>query len=124
MNWEHGHSYTRDDIHAALGGSRQTFLPSKNREVVAACLRMDLNPGAPNIMLPGHGQEKQRAADWLSTHPSHVFPVFLKRATNQWEYIGRYCCERWTDAPDEIREWSRRSGRQDIYRILFLKAVD
>ena len=37
--------------HTACGGSKQAFLPTKNGKVVAACLRTDLNPHAPDVIL-------------------------------------------------------------------------
>ena len=124
MTWEPGRSYTRVQIHEALGGSKQSFLPRKNSVVVAACLRPNLNPDAPRVMLPGRGVEKQRAADWLSTNPKHEIPVFLKRDVNKWEYVGRYRCEKWTADPDEIRKFKPADRHDPIYRVLFLARIE
>ena len=92
--------------------------------VVAACLRPDLNPDAPRIVLPGHGRFKEQAADWLSDHPKHAIPVFVKRDQNKWEYVGRYRCERWTDDKNEIQKWKPASRSDPIYRVLFLRTVE
>ena len=48
---EIGNNYTRAEIAEKLGGSRIDFLPRVGRKVVCACLRMDLNPDAPEIPL-------------------------------------------------------------------------
>jgi hypothetical protein len=123
MIWQLGQGYTRDEIHEALGGGTQFFLPSKDGVVVAACLRPDLNPDAPLVVLPGHGPDRERAADWLSAHPEQVFPVFIKRGINDWEYRGRYRCERWSDDPDEIQRRTPADRPDPVYRVLFLELV-
>ena len=124
MTWDVGRHYTRDEIHAVLGGNMQSFLPSKNGVVVAACLEPARNPDAPTVVLPEVGTVRERTATWLCDHPKYDFPVFLKRATKRWEYVGRYRCERWTDDPDEIRKRTPPVQRDPIFRVLFLKAVE
>jgi Domain of unknown function (DUF6697) len=124
MNWVLGQTYTRDEIHEALGGSKQTFFPWKSGIVVAACLRPSLNPDAPLVVLPGHGAEKQRTADWLSANPNHVIPVFLKRDVNKWEYAGRFRCKGWSNDPAEIRKWKPANRPDPIYCVLFLEKVE
>ena len=51
-----GHEYTRDEIHAQVGGSKHSYLPTRNGEVVAACLTKELNPRAPQVILCGNGE--------------------------------------------------------------------
>jgi hypothetical protein len=127
MTWKLGQFYTRDHIHRALRrpATYMSFLPwKKGVGVVAACLRPDLNPDAPRVVLPGRGVEKERTATWLSDHPEHAIPVFLKRAPNKWEYVGQYRCVRWTDDANEIRKRTPLDRRDAIYRVLFLESVE
>ena len=53
--FEIGAEYTRDEIHAQYGGSKQTYLPTVSVGVVAVCIKPDLNPLAPQIILCGKG---------------------------------------------------------------------
>jgi hypothetical protein len=125
MSWQLGRSYTRREIHNAVGGSVQSYLPTnKDAGVVAACLRPDLNPDAPDVVLPGRGAEIERTADWLCDHPQHEVPVFLKRDTNRWEYVGRYRCAGWSDDTTEIQKRTPGSRSDPVYRVLFLKRVN
>ena len=127
MNWKLGQCYTRNQIHIALKrpATYMSFLPWKRGAgVVAACLRTDLNPEAPAVVLPGRGVEKERTARWLSDHPEHVIPVFVKRGTHKWEYVGQYRCERWTDDANEIRKRTPVDRRDPIFRVLFLEPAE
>lgn len=45
--FERQKTYTREQIHAALGGNPRAYLPVKGGRVVAGCFKTDLNPGAP-----------------------------------------------------------------------------
>jgi hypothetical protein len=123
MVWHLGQHYTRDQIHEALGGSKQSFLPWKSG-VVGACLKPNLNPDAPRVVLPGHGAERERAADWLCAHPDHGIPVFLKRDIRKWEYVGLYRCRAWSDNPEEIRNRAPANRRDEVYRVLFMEVVE
>ena len=80
-----GTEYTRDEINQHVGGSKQSFLPTVAGQVVAACLKIKLNPRAPNVILCGRGPIIESAGVALSTQHTPL-PVFIKRATNRWEY--------------------------------------
>jgi hypothetical protein len=84
-----GRDYTRDEIHAKVGGSKQSYLPTKGGAVVAACLTHDLNPRAPQVILCGRGARIAPAGDTLAQQP-YAIPVFLKRDVNRWEYRGLF----------------------------------
>jgi hypothetical protein len=51
FDFEMGKDYTREYIHTVCGGNKQAFLPAKNGKIVAACLRPDLNPHAPEVIV-------------------------------------------------------------------------
>lgn len=50
-----------------------------------------------------------------------MIPVFLKRAKDEWEYVGRYRCERWSQDLTEIQARTPMGLSYPIYRVLFLK---
>ncbi len=115
--------YTRDEIHEKLGGgSKQSYLPNRDGVVLCACLRADTNPGAPSVILPGNGPEIMRSAEMLCSQKGAV-PVFIKRGSGSWEYVGDYAVDRWSESPAEIAEHSRRAGRTDVTRVIHMKRV-
>jgi hypothetical protein len=105
-----GQDYTRQEIAAEHGGGIIEYLPHANGKVVCACLRLDYNPDAPTVVLPGHDPDVQHWASVLCEQGGSV-PVYLKRSTNAWEYVGLYEVERWSQLPSEIAEHEARSGR-------------
>jgi hypothetical protein len=84
-----GCEYTRDEIHENLGGSKQSYLPTVLGHVVAACLKLELNPRAPNVVLCGIGPIIASAGLALSKKHGSL-PVFIKRDINRWEYRGDF----------------------------------
>jgi hypothetical protein len=117
-----GQMYTRRDIHVRLGGSVQSYLPHRDGRVVAACLRLDTNPDAPNIVLPGRGEGIEHAADLLVTQRTPV-PTFLKRGSGAWEYVGVFAVERSSNDAGDIAVHARRSRRTDITSVIRLTRV-
>lgn len=59
--FEIGKEYSSEDIRRITGGSKQAFLPVKVGKVVAARLRQDLNPHAPDVIVCD-GSASARAA--------------------------------------------------------------
>jgi hypothetical protein len=84
-----GTEYTRDKIHECLHGSKQSYLPTVSRHVVAVCVTLKLNPCAPNVVLCGNGPIIASAGAALARQHEPL-PVFIKRATNRWEYQGKF----------------------------------
>ena len=99
--FEAGEMYTREQIHEALGGSMQSYLPHLDGRVVCACLRPDTDPDAPTVILVGAGKGIEAGAEMLAAQGGSI-PVFLKRAQNRWEYAGQYRMERSTRGTAEI----------------------
>lgn len=118
--FERGVLYTRDDIHAQVGGSVQSYLPHIGGRVVAACLRLDTNPDAPSIILAGTGEGIEQAADLLVAQHTPV-PTFLKRAVGEWEYVGEYAATGSSQDAAELAAQAQRAGRNDITRVIYLK---
>jgi hypothetical protein len=82
-----------------------------------------MNPDAPNIILAGTGEGIEGAADLLSAQRTPI-PVFLKRGSGQWEYVGKFVAERCSRDPAEITAQARRSGREDITAIIHLAPAE
>jgi hypothetical protein len=121
---EIGNQYTREEIAAELGGSAIEYLPRVNGKVVCACLRLDYNPDAPKIILPGFGPVIEESAATLCKQRG-IVPVFLKQHTNAWEYAGDFEVENCSTDAEEIKKQearSGRSGREGISRIIYLTA--
>ena len=54
--------YTRDEIHAQLGGGTATYLPTKSGVVVAACLTPEKNPKGQKSFCAAQAQGSQQPA--------------------------------------------------------------
>ncbi len=119
MMFRQGATYTRRQIHDAVGGDLQSYLPHVGGHVVAACLRLDKNPDAPKVILPGRGSRIERSAEQLVADRQPV-PAFIKRDTDRWEYVGDYVAAGLTRGADEIAAEARRSGRDDISCVVHL----
>lgn len=117
-----GHEYTRDEIHRKLGGSKQSYLPTVKSRFVAVCLRLDLNPRAPHVVLCGRGPIIAAAGLALSNQRGPV-PVFIKRASNRWEYMGMFIVAgSYTDGQQFDALIAGSSRRQaDVSRAIQLK---
>ncbi len=89
ISFELGATYTRDQINAALGGSKRSAIPTVKGIVVALCIRTDLNAKAPREFLCGVGPARVKAGNLLALTVSKV-PVFIKTNVNEWEYKGLF----------------------------------
>ena len=84
-----GSPYTRDEIHAELGGSKVSCLPTQGGRIVAACLDRKFSPAAPHVILCGQGKSTGAVSKLLTIQPGKL-PVFIKRAANRWEFRGNF----------------------------------
>ena len=84
-----GAEYTRDEIYAQLGGSKQAYLPTVSGHVVAICVTPKLNPRAPNVVLCGVGPIIAASGTSLSNQLLPV-PVFIKQGVKRWQYRGDF----------------------------------
>lgn len=118
-----GQSYTRREIHQAVGGSVQSYLPTVDGRVVAACLRRDTNPDAPFTILPGTGPGIEGAAARLVARQAPV-PTFLKRGVGDWEFVGEFAAAHQSFERDEIRQHSERARREDVTSVIHMRRTD
>jgi hypothetical protein len=96
-----GRKYSRKEISTALGGSEVEYLPTENKRVVCGCFTLEHNPEAPDIVIPGTGKVIEREAK-LFCEQDYPVPIFIKRRTNEWEYVGDYKAVRFSTSPEEI----------------------
>ena len=121
-SFELGHTYTRREIHNALGGGGlEEYLPSVDGVVVCACLDRAVNPGAPAVVLPGFGPRIEWSARQFASQGTNV-PTFLKQRSNAWEYVGDYRVKRLSEDEAEVAKWAGQAGREDeVSMVLFLE---
>lgn len=121
MEFRQRHLYTRREIADSLGGGVQDYLPHRNGRVMCACLSPELNPDAPDVVLVGTGPDIVRWGKVFAGQREYV-PVFVKRGTNAWQYVGQYRVETSSTDDDEIARWESVSGRPgDIAMVLYLE---
>lgn len=120
---ELGQTYTREEIAAEHGGGIREYLPNVAGRVVCACLRTDpdYNPEAPRVVLPGRGRDIEESAAILIEQRGPV-PVYLKRATNAWEYVGDYQVESFTRSAADIARYEQMTGRE-VTSAIFMREV-
>lgn len=107
--FELGKIYTRDDIHTQCGGNKQAFLPTKHGKVVAACLRPDLNPQAPEVIICNSGGAARAAGKTLSKQ-TDAFPVFIRQETDAWRYVGHFVTAGSLTTPVDCAPYARNSS--------------
>lgn len=122
--FELGKEYTREDIHAAVGGSKQSYLPTKDGAVVAACLIKELNPKAPEVILCGRGPQIERAGEMLAQQHQPI-PVFMKLGVNRWQYCGQFQVTASYTGGQKFEGHIAHSGRSvsDVSRVLVMSGA-
>jgi hypothetical protein len=116
-----GRSYTRDQIHDELGGSKQEYLPMKDGQVLYGAFRRDSNPEAPDVVLPGLGRKIVQSAVAFAKQREPI-PVFIKRAVNAWEYVGNFRVKSVSHEPAVVERYARQAERDDdVSIVLFLE---
>jgi hypothetical protein len=117
--FERGRSYKRAFISQVLGGGVQDYLPHVDGRVVYGAFSLELNPQAPGIVLPGTGPEIERWAR-VFAEQEEAIPVFIKRRSNEWTYMGLYRCTGCSDAEADIELHAAKAGRDDISMVFTL----
>jgi hypothetical protein len=120
MVFQRGKVYSRATIQRRLGGGLQDYLPHVEGRVVAGCFSQELNPQAPNVILPGTGPEIERWARVFAEQRTAV-PVFIKQRSNEWYCMGDFRCVRLVADAATVREYAERARRDDVTMVLFLE---
>ena len=99
--------FTREQIAEMHGGGTRGYLPHADGRVVCACLRLDYNPGAPAVILPGDNGDVQHWASVLCQQGGAI-PIYVrKEESNVWEYVGKYEVVGCSSLPADIAKHSR-----------------
>ena len=117
-----GSDYTRDEIHAEVGGSKVSCLPTQDGMVVAACLSQKFSPAAPHVVLCGQGQ-RTGAVSKLLTIKQGTLPVFVKRAACRWEFCGDFRVDQSFSSGARFESFVSGSGRSvaSVSYVVLLK---
>ena len=105
-----GREYTRGEIHAQLGGSKVSCLPTRDGAIVAACLSKSFSPRAPDVVLCGRGARTSVVSE-LFTRQKSAIPVFIKSASNRWVYRGKFSVSRSFSSGVQFQNAIAGSGR-------------
>jgi hypothetical protein len=106
--------YTRAEIQVMCGGELQSYLPQKNKTILAGCFTViGMNPGAPIEVQAGNAPKVIAKAELLSQQTHTAFPVFLKqkRSDRQYYFNGYFKCKGISNVPSVVAAAERRSGR-------------
>jgi hypothetical protein len=117
-------TYSRAEISKKVGGGTQTYLPSVEGRIVAGCFTPDLNPRCPEEVIPGTGPLIVGAARRVAAARATI-PVFIKRRSKAYEFIGYYTAVSFDESAEEIDRAAKYSGREDVAGVLrFQKSRD
>jgi len=120
-----GCEYTRGEIHSQLGGSTVACLPTSNGVIVAACLSKKFSPQAPEVVLCGQGARTGPVSALFSRQRSAV-PVFIKNASNRWQYRGQFEVVRSFNSGARFQSFIVGSGRSvaSVSYVVMLKQAE
>ncbi|MFH1706351.1 MAG: AAA family ATPase [Planctomycetota bacterium] len=117
-----GSFYTREAIAKLIGGDTQSYLPSRDKQIVCAALDPASNPEAPDKILCGSGPQVMEKGAMLATQGGRI-PVFMKQATGEWVYRGIFEVTGSSTDPGVLTAECGTSGRADISRVIYLVKV-
>jgi hypothetical protein len=108
---------------ARLTAGGDDYIRTKDGEVKGLALRLDLNEGAPEVIVVGKGPRIEHRARLLLDTP-HAVPTYVKRGTNAWEYLGEYRATAYRTDRSVIDQYRGERSAGDVAGILFLESVD
>ena len=114
--------YSREEIRKEVGGGDlQSYLPYNEGRILCGCFDPGLNARAPFEIDVGDLPKVTQYAQLL-WQQGHEIPVFLKRGTKAWEYVGRFRAVRYNSDPDDL--YPRQPRRTDAVAVLYLTRSD
>lgn len=123
-----GEYYTRRDVHNTFGGEIQSYLPQRDKQIVAGCFGQRMNPDAPKDVQVGIKPKVVRKAEMLAEQAEMGLPVFIKdpkrgEGRSIWRYEGRYRFVDLVDDKASISKAAKKSGRnkEDLAYLLRLE---
>ncbi|MGX9418164.1 protein NO VEIN domain-containing protein [Vibrio sp. WJH972] len=109
---------TTDELASILAGG-DSYIRTKDNVVKGLAITTQKNPEAPEIIVVGKGPRIVRNAQLFLECQRHV-PVYVKQATNQWEFMGNYKADNYLQDSATIEKYRRHRSAEDIDGILFL----
>jgi len=124
-NLQVGQIYTHDFICKAFGGDTKSgsYLPQSQQTILCGCFTTSMNPEAPECVLVGNGPRILSKAEKLAAQGGSI-PVFLKLATNQWEYKGRFELLAFTKKSSDFEAKAVAADRNDVAAALFFRRIE
>ena len=121
MRPELGQRYNRSQIFEMVGGgSKQSYLPERNGKILCGCFDEKLNSKAPYEIDAGKGPKILGGAKRLAKG-GYAIPVFLKRKSNQWEYVGDFNCTGYSHNPDDL--YPKKQRRPNAVAVFYLERI-
>jgi len=121
MGLQIGERYSRREIHRLVGGGDlQSYLPHAKGRILCGCFDPELNRRAPCEIDVGNGPKVLKCAQLLAREHNEI-PVFLKRRSNGWEFVGRFRATGYSEDPPDSK--SDRLRRADAVAVLYLEKV-
>ncbi len=123
INLKIGEVLSREEIAQMLGGNSQHYLPHNRGNVVCGCFDPLKNPNAPKEVLVGFGRDRVKYAKRF-VEQSVPVPVFLKRASKQYEFVGHFRAKKYSDDPSEVAQKTKNLySTNEIAGVLYLEKV-
>ena len=108
---------------ASVTAGGDSYIRTKNNHVKGLALTLELNPDAPEVVVVGDGPRIIANANLLFKSQA-VVPAYIKRATNSWEYLGKYRATAFCRDKKTIEEYRHHRLARSVAGILFLEEVD
>jgi hypothetical protein len=116
--------YRRAQIQQLVGGEIRTYLPQKDKRILAGCFSVEMNPKAPIEIFAGNLPKVVAKAELLGTQPENAFPVFIRKKNSDRKYFfhGYYKCTGITNKRKILLEAESLSGRRgELSYVLYLR---
>jgi hypothetical protein len=113
--------YRWHELGALVGHEPYGFLTETKGQIVCGCFRLDYNPDAPHIVLPGATNEGWVAKARLYVDQKTAVPIFTKDAGLPWEFVGKFRAEAVTQNQMEIAIHKARHNLGNVGAVLFLE---
>ena len=114
--------YSRENIHQLVGGNKESFLPALRGKIVAACLRPDLNPKAPEYIVCSSGSAARAAGNTLSRQAEPI-PVFIRQDSDRYRFVGTFAVQESYTAQVDCAPFTQGTGftASQISRVIKLR---
>jgi hypothetical protein len=125
MPLEKGKTFTLREILDELGAddTAPPYALHKGTTIVGFALNRWQNPGAPDQILVGYGENPEAFANAYVASPTSVPVLIRERKEDCWRCVGDYRLRDWTEEPSEKNKRVRPVDIPAIYKILFMEEV-